>query len=92
MPAKFYIHFLHSTWLIGFIYLQFIHLPLSILYRSWIKMPSTQPLDTLFILFMSSRTASNEEPQDIGIVLEDIKALQDVDNVPLAVAMLFRLM
>lgn len=55
-------------------------------------MPSTQPWDTLFILFMSSRTASNEEPQDIGIVLEDIKALQDVDNVPLAVAMLFRLM
>ena len=32
------------------------------------------------------------EPEDIGIVLEGIKVLQELDNVALAVAMLFGLM
>lgn len=56
-------------------------------------MPSTQQLETLYLYCsLVQEHTSNEEPEDIGIVLEDIKELQDVDNVPLAVAMLFRLM
>ncbi|XP_041863711.1 uncharacterized protein LOC121653968 [Melanotaenia boesemani] len=38
------------------------------------------------------KEASSAEAEDIGIVLEGIKVLQDLDNVALAVAMLFGLM
>uniref|UniRef100_A0A8P4KGH9 Uncharacterized protein n=1 Tax=Dicentrarchus labrax TaxID=13489 RepID=A0A8P4KGH9_DICLA len=34
---------------------------------------------------------ASEKPEDIGIVLESQIVMQDMDNVPLAAAMLFRL-
>ncbi|XP_073348097.1 uncharacterized protein [Pagrus major] len=43
-------------------------------------------------IYVVKEHASSDEVEDIGIVLEGIKVLQDLDNVALAVAMLFGLM
>ncbi|KAK3531342.1 hypothetical protein QTP70_018140 [Hemibagrus guttatus] len=48
--------------------------------------------DTTVGIYVFKDYASNDEPNDIGIVLEVIKVLQCLDNAALAVAMLFRLM
>ncbi|XP_037608700.1 uncharacterized protein LOC119478205 isoform X2 [Sebastes umbrosus] len=48
--------------------------------------------DTTVGIYVLKEHASSDEPEDIGIVLEGIKVLQDLDNVALAVAMLFGLM
>ncbi|KAJ8334016.1 hypothetical protein SKAU_G00413350 [Synaphobranchus kaupii] len=47
--------------------------------------------DTTIGIYVLKEHASSDEPEDIGIVLEGIKVLQDLDNVALAVAMLFGL-
>lgn len=55
--------------------------------------PSTRPLKTpLLGIYVVKEHASSDEVDDIGIVLEGIKMLKDLDNVALAVAMLFGLM
>lgn len=48
--------------------------------------------DTTVGIYVVKEHASSDEVDDIGIVLEGIKVLQDLDNVALAVAMLFGLM
>ncbi|XP_074473268.1 uncharacterized protein LOC141757015 isoform X2 [Sebastes fasciatus] len=48
--------------------------------------------DTTVGIYVLKEHASSDGPEDIGIVLEGIKVLQDLDNVALAVAMLFGLM
>ncbi|XP_053092636.1 uncharacterized protein LOC117597938 [Pangasianodon hypophthalmus] len=48
--------------------------------------------DTTVGIYVLKEYASNDEPNDIGIVLEGIKVLQCLDNAALAVAMLFGLM
>ncbi|KAJ8012904.1 hypothetical protein DPEC_G00047720 [Dallia pectoralis] len=48
--------------------------------------------DTTVGIYVFKENASSNEPEDIGIVLQGIKVLQDLDNVALAVAMLFGLM
>ncbi len=48
--------------------------------------------DTTVGIYVVKEHASSDEVEDIGIVLEGIKVVQDLDNVALAVAMLFGLM
>lgn len=48
--------------------------------------------DTTVGIYVVKEHASNDEAEDIGIVLEGIKVLQHLDSVALAVAMLFGLM
>ena len=48
--------------------------------------------DTTVGIYVVKQHAASEEVEDIGIVLEGIKVLQDLDNVALAVSMLFGLM
>ncbi len=48
--------------------------------------------DTNVGIYVVKEHASSDEVEDIGIVLEGIKVVQDLDNVALAVAMLFGLM
>ena len=48
--------------------------------------------DTTVGIYVLKQHASSDQPEDIGIVLEGIKVLQGLDNVALAVAMLFGLM
>lgn len=48
--------------------------------------------DTTVGIYVLKVHASSDEPEDIGIVLEGIKVLTDLDNVALAVAILFGLM
>ncbi|XP_056222389.1 uncharacterized protein LOC130162641 [Seriola aureovittata] len=48
--------------------------------------------DTTVGIYVVKEHASGDEVEDIGIVLEGIKVMQDLDNVELAVAMLFGLM
>lgn len=43
-------------------------------------------------IYVVKEHASSDEVEDIGIVLEGIKVLKDLDNIALAVAMLFGLM
>ncbi|XP_048853194.1 uncharacterized protein LOC125721182 [Brienomyrus brachyistius] len=47
--------------------------------------------DTTIGIYVIKEHVSNEETDDIGIILEGIKVLKDLDNVALAVAMLFGL-
>uniref|UniRef100_A0A672G278 Uncharacterized protein n=1 Tax=Salarias fasciatus TaxID=181472 RepID=A0A672G278_SALFA len=47
--------------------------------------------DTAVGIYVLKEHAGSDEPEDIGIVLEGIKVLQSLDNVALAVAMLFGL-
>ncbi|XP_038575119.1 uncharacterized protein LOC119902824 [Micropterus salmoides] len=45
--------------------------------------------DTVVGIFVLKEHASSDEPEDIGVVLEGMKVLQDLDTLALAVAMLF---
>ena len=48
--------------------------------------------DTTVGIYVVKEHASSDEAEDIGLVLEGIKVLENLDNVALAVAMLFGLM
>uniref|UniRef100_A0A3P9K7A5 Uncharacterized protein n=1 Tax=Oryzias latipes TaxID=8090 RepID=A0A3P9K7A5_ORYLA len=48
--------------------------------------------DTCVGIYVLKEQASSAEGKDIGVVLEGIKVLQNLENVPMAVAMLFGLM
>lgn len=57
------------------------------------EMPSTRPLKTPLLEFLFLKnTLQGMNHRTFGIVLEGIKVLEDLDNVALAVAMLFGLM
>lgn len=47
--------------------------------------------DTTIGIYVVKKHISNEETDDIGIILEGIKVFKDLDNVALAVAMMFGL-
>lgn len=48
--------------------------------------------DTTVGIYVLKEHPLSDEPEDIGIVLEGIKVLRNLENVALAVAMLFGLM
>uniref|UniRef100_A0A3B3I240 Uncharacterized protein n=2 Tax=Oryzias latipes TaxID=8090 RepID=A0A3B3I240_ORYLA len=48
--------------------------------------------ETCVGIYVLKEQASSAEGKDIGVVLEGIKLLQNLENVPMAVAMLFGLM
>ena len=92
--SLFYVyHFLDGAWWIVLIWLTLVYLPFVCFVQSLDNNTINEAIeDTTVGIYVVKEHASSDEVEDIGIVLEGIKVLQDLDNVALAVAMLFGLM
>lgn len=75
------------------IWLTLVYLPSVCFVQSLDKNTINEVIENTTVgIYVVKEHASSDEVEDIGIVLEGIKVLQDLDNVALAVAMLFGLM
>ena len=92
--SLFYVcNFLERAWWIVLICLSLFNLPFVCFVQSLDNNTITEAIeDTIVGIYVVKQHAASEEVEDIGIVLEGIKVLQDLHNVALAVSMLFGLM
>ena len=75
------------------IWLTLVYLPFVCFIQSLDNNTINEAIENTTVeIYVVKEHASSDEVKDIGIALEGIKVLQHLDNVPLAVAMLFGLM
>lgn len=93
VPLFYVHHFLDGALWIVLIWLTLVYLTFVCFVQSLDNNTINEAIeDITFGICVVKEHASSDEVQDIGIVLEGINAIQDLDNLTLGVAMLFGLM